>query len=131
MGSEEDGISENLLEQADYATKIPMAGKIGSLNVSVDVAHRIRITRAFFETLPSHLTDQQNQIAKAILKEIVPDSAGVIVRTAAEGASEEELRADVERLTKAGDDVCESPYLWETDPAVIEWRAAKEGKPQP
>ncbi|RFS13784.1 23S rRNA (guanosine(2251)-2'-O)-methyltransferase RlmB [Emticicia sp. C21] len=35
MGSEEDGISENLLEQADRATKIPMLGKIGSLNVSV------------------------------------------------------------------------------------------------
>ncbi len=35
MGSEEDGISENLLEQADFSTKIPMAGKIGSLNVSV------------------------------------------------------------------------------------------------
>ena len=33
-----------------------------------------------------------------------------------------------ERLTKAGDAVCESPYLWETDPAVIAWRAAKEGK---
>jgi 23S rRNA (guanosine2251-2'-O)-methyltransferase len=38
MGSEEDGISENLLEQANYATKIPMAGKIGSLNVSVATA---------------------------------------------------------------------------------------------
>lgn len=35
MGSEEDGISENLLEQADHSTKIPMLGKIGSLNVSV------------------------------------------------------------------------------------------------
>ena len=33
-----------------------------------------------------------------------------------------------ERLVKAGDAVCESPYLWETDPAVIAWRAAKEGK---
>ena len=42
-----------------------------------------------------------------------------------------ELQAQVERLTKAGDAVCESPYLWETDPAVIEWRAAKEGKGQP
>jgi hypothetical protein len=37
------------------------------------------------------------------------------------------LRADVERLTKAGDAVCESPYLLETDPAVISWRAATEG----
>ena len=32
-------------------------------------------------------------------RDVVPESAGVIVRTAAEGASEEELRADVERLT--------------------------------
>ena len=38
------------------------------------------------------------------------------------------LKAEVERLRKAGDAVCESPYLWEDDPAVIEWRAAKEGK---
>jgi hypothetical protein len=40
----------------------------------------------------------------------------------------EELQAQVERLTKAGDAVCESPYALETDPAVIAWRAAKEGK---
>jgi predicted RNase H-like nuclease (RuvC/YqgF family) len=40
----------------------------------------------------------------------------------------QDARNEVERLTKAGDAVCESPYLWETDPAVIEWRAAKEGK---
>lgn len=39
-----------------------------------------------------------------------------------------ELQAQVERLTNAGDAVCESPYLLETDPAVIAWRAAKEGK---
>lgn len=39
------------------------------------------------------------------------------------------LCEQVERLRKAGDAVCESPYLWETDPSVIEWRAAKEGKP--
>lgn len=35
------------------------------------------------------------------------------------------------RLRKAGDAVCESPYLWENDPAVIAWRAAKEGKGKP
>ena len=35
----------------------------------------------------------------------MPDHAGVIVRTAAEGASEEELRADVERLTKIWDKI--------------------------
>ncbi len=35
MGSEEDGISDNLLEKSDFNAKIPMNGKIGSLNVSV------------------------------------------------------------------------------------------------
>lgn len=35
MGSEEDGISDTLLRDADELVKIPMKGKIGSLNVSV------------------------------------------------------------------------------------------------
>jgi 23S rRNA (guanosine2251-2'-O)-methyltransferase len=35
MGSEEDGISEEYLRRADKTVKLPMLGKIGSLNVSV------------------------------------------------------------------------------------------------
>src|SRR5699024_1692738 len=35
---------------------------------------------------------------KKIMRQIIPEDAGVIVRTAAEGASEEELTRDVERL---------------------------------
>jgi len=35
MGSEEDGIADDLLRDADELVKIPMKGKIGSLNVSV------------------------------------------------------------------------------------------------
>lgn len=35
MGSEEDGIAEALLRDADELAKIPMKGQIGSLNVSV------------------------------------------------------------------------------------------------
>ena len=35
MGSEEDGISDSVLEMADTKVKIPMQGKIESLNVSV------------------------------------------------------------------------------------------------
>src|SRR5690606_32762333 len=45
------------------------------------------------------LPDTERARLKKILKEVVPEGAGVIVRTAAEGASEAELRADVERLT--------------------------------
>jgi 23S rRNA (guanosine2251-2'-O)-methyltransferase len=35
MGSEEDGISDTLLRAADELARIPLRGKIGSLNVSV------------------------------------------------------------------------------------------------
>jgi 23S rRNA (guanosine2251-2'-O)-methyltransferase len=35
MGSEEDGIADELLRTADELVKIPMNGRIGSLNVSV------------------------------------------------------------------------------------------------
>jgi len=35
MGSEEDGISPELLKAADQLVKIPLKGKVGSLNVSV------------------------------------------------------------------------------------------------
>src|SRR5690606_6993645 len=51
------------------------------------------------------LPDTERTRLKNLLKEIVPDGAGVIVRTAAEGASEEELRRDVERLTARWEDI--------------------------
>jgi 23S rRNA (guanosine2251-2'-O)-methyltransferase len=35
MGSEDKGISRELISLSDYQIKIPMTGKIGSLNVSV------------------------------------------------------------------------------------------------
>lgn len=38
MGSEEDGISDELMGQSDAAVKIPLSGKIKSLNVSVSAA---------------------------------------------------------------------------------------------
>ena len=44
------------------------------------------------------LPDTERARLKSILRQVVPEGAGVIVRTAAEGASEEELRRDVERL---------------------------------
>ena len=42
------------------------------------------------------LPDTERNRLKTMLKEIVPEDAGVIVRTAAEGASEEELTRDVD-----------------------------------
>ena len=51
------------------------------------------------------LPEGERNRLKTLLKEIVPDSAGVIVRTAAEGASEDELTRDVERLTARWEDI--------------------------
>jgi ribonuclease E len=51
------------------------------------------------------LPDTERNRLKTLLKEIVPDTAGVIVRTAAEGASEDELTRDVERLTARWSDI--------------------------
>jgi ribonuclease E len=45
------------------------------------------------------LADTERNRLKNLLKDILPDESGVIIRTAAEGASEEELRRDVTRLT--------------------------------
>ncbi len=38
VGSEEDGISDAILRDADELARIPLKGKIGSLNVSVAAA---------------------------------------------------------------------------------------------
>jgi 23S rRNA (guanosine2251-2'-O)-methyltransferase len=35
MGSEEDGVSSDLIRRSNMAVKIPMIGKVASLNVSV------------------------------------------------------------------------------------------------
>jgi len=55
------------------------------------------------------LPDTERQRLKDILKKIVPDDAGVIIRTAAEGASEEELSLDVSRLQAQWQVIQEKP----------------------
>jgi ribonuclease E len=51
------------------------------------------------------LPENERTRLKNILKGIVPEEAGVIIRTAAEGASEEELTRDVTRLTARWADI--------------------------
>jgi ribonuclease E len=51
------------------------------------------------------LPDTERTRLKTLLKDILPDDAGVIIRTAAEGASEEELTRDVTRLTARWEDI--------------------------
>ncbi|MDQ3306893.1 MAG: Rne/Rng family ribonuclease [Actinomycetota bacterium] len=51
------------------------------------------------------LPDTERSRLKSLLKDIVPDDANVIIRTAAEGASEDELTRDVTRLTARWEDI--------------------------
>nr|WP_239332149.1 Rne/Rng family ribonuclease [Frankia sp. CiP3] len=52
------------------------------------------------------LPDTERARLKTILKKITPENGGVIVRTAAEGASEQELARDVARLSAQWEDIC-------------------------
>jgi len=51
------------------------------------------------------LPENERARLKKILRDVVPDDAGVIVRTAAEGATEEELQRDVTRLQAQWEDI--------------------------
>ena len=98
---------ENALSSGDtvlvQVTKDPIGHKGARLTSQISLPGRylVYVPEGSMTGISRKLPDTERARLKAILKEVVPDSAGVIVRTAAEGASEEELRADVERLTKA------------------------------
>src|SRR5947207_15388343 len=49
------------------------------------------------------LPDTERNRLKQIFKKVMPQNAGVIVRTAAEGAAEEELSRDLSRLAAQGE----------------------------
>ncbi len=51
------------------------------------------------------LPENERARLKALLKEALPESAGVIVRTAAEGATEEQLQRDITALTARWEDI--------------------------
>ncbi len=81
-------------------TKDPIGHKGARLTSQVTLAGRylVYVPGGGMTGISRKLPDIERNRLKKILREVVPDSAGVIVRTAAEGASEEELRADIARL---------------------------------
>ncbi len=82
-------------------TKDPIGHKGARLTSQVSLPGRflVYVPGNSMTGISRKLPDTERARLKKILKEVVPAEAGVIVRTAAEGASEAELRADVERLT--------------------------------
>ncbi len=88
-------------------TKDPMGHKGARLTSQVSLAGRflVYVPDGTTSGISRKLPDTERTRLKTLLKEIVPDTAGVIVRTAAEGASEEELTHDVERLKARWEDI--------------------------
>ena len=82
-------------------TKDPIGHKGARLTAQVSLPGRylVYVPDGSMTGISRKLPDTERSRLKSILKKVVPDDAGVIVRTAAEGASEEELERDVARLT--------------------------------
>ena len=88
-------------------TKDPIGHKGARLTSQISLPGRflVYVPDGTTSGISRKLPDTERNRLKSLLKEIVPDSAGVIVRTAAEGASEDELTRDVERLTARWEDI--------------------------
>ena len=95
---------DNVLVQV---TKDPIGHKGARLTSQITLAGRylVLVPGSTVLGISRKLPDPERNRLKKILKEVVPEGTGVIVRTASEGASEEQLRDDVERLTKQWDKI--------------------------
>ncbi|WP_243118462.1 Rne/Rng family ribonuclease [Actinomyces wuliandei] len=81
-------------------TKDPIGHKGARLTSQVTLAGRylVLVPGGSMTGISRKLPDTERSRLRKILQRVVPESAGVIVRTAAEGASEDQLAADVARL---------------------------------
>jgi ribonuclease E len=88
-------------------TKDPIGHKGARLTNQISLPGRyvVYVPRGGNGGISRKLPDTERNRLKVILKDIVPDEAGVIVRTAAEGATEEELTRDVSRLQSYWEDI--------------------------
>ncbi len=82
-------------------TKDPMGGKGARLTAQISLPGRFLVLAPEQDVsgISRRLSEEARRRLKAILNAVKPAGHGVIVRTAAEGASEEEITQDLERLT--------------------------------
>ena len=102
-------------------TKDPIGHKGARLTSQVSLAGRylVLVPGSSMTGISRKLPDIERSRLKAILKKVVPEGAGVIVRTAAEGASEEELSRDVARLTAQWEDIEKKSAKGSSAPALL------------
>ena len=82
-------------------TKDPIGHKGARLTSQISLPGRylVYVPGGSMNGISRKLPDNERTRLKRILKEVLPESSGVIVRTAAEGATEDQLTRDVQRLT--------------------------------
>ena len=90
-------------------TKDPIGQKGARLTSQISLPGRylVYVPGGGMSGISRRLPDQERSRLKSILKNLIPEEAGVIVRTASEGASEEELERDVIRLKAQWEDIQE------------------------
>ncbi|MEU8803725.1 Rne/Rng family ribonuclease [Spirillospora sp. NPDC048819] len=88
-------------------TKDPLGHKGARLTSQVSLPGRylVYVPDGSMTGISRKLPDKERSRLKSILKKVMPENAGVIVRTAAEGATEEELSRDVSRLAAQWDNI--------------------------
>jgi ribonuclease E len=108
-------------------TKDPVGQKGARLTSQVSLPGRylVYVPNGSMNGISRKLPDSERTRLKKILKEVLPEDAGVIVRTAAEGATEEQLTLDVERLQKQWDEIqkkvkkSQAPLLLHSEPDLL------------
>ncbi|HLT11666.1 MAG TPA: Rne/Rng family ribonuclease [Micromonosporaceae bacterium] len=88
-------------------TKDPVGHKGARLtsHIALSGRHLVYVPNGHASGISRKLPDVERRRLRDVLKNLVPDGAGVIVRTAAEGATEEDLARDIKRLQAQWEDI--------------------------
>ncbi len=108
-------------------TKDPVGHKGARLTSQISLPGRylVYVPGGAMNGISRKLPDTERARLKKILKEVLPESSGVIVRTAAEGATEDQLTRDVNRLTAQWEYVSrqvetqQAPALLHSEPDLL------------
>ncbi|GAA1792952.1 hypothetical protein GCM10009768_22390 [Leucobacter iarius] len=122
---------ENALKPGDQilvqVTKDPVGHKGARLTSQISLPGRflVYVPGGAMNGISRKLPDTERARLKKILKAVLPSGAGVIVRTAAEGASEDQLTHDVQRLTRQWESIQKrvekggAPVLLHSEPDML------------
>ncbi|MDQ1529777.1 MAG: ribonuclease, partial [Actinomycetota bacterium] len=108
-------------------TKDPVGHKGARLTSQVSLPGRylVYVPNGSMNGISRKLPDTERARLKTILKQVLPENVGVIVRTASEGATEEQLTLDVNRLTSQWAEISrlvetsQAPILLHSEPDLL------------